>query len=715
MTPQDNGLEQALVQVAEALDRLAQGALDTRLTPESGSPLAERLAAAFNRLATRLQEDAAATPQPARARTLPDDHEIIFNAAPIAIWYKDTHNRILRLNPAAAAAMGRTVEEVEGRSAFDLHSREEAEGFYRDDLEVINARAPKLGIVEELRTPAGESNWIRTDKVPYFDAAGNVVGIVVLSQDITAQKRAEEALRRAHVELERQIEERTAALIEERNRLRTLIDHLPDIVYVKDREGRFVLINDIHARLLGELSPEAAVGKTDFDYYPREMAEAFFADDQRVVRFGEPVTREEPGRDAQGKPLWVLTTKAPLRDASGRVIGLVGIGRDITERRRAEMERERLLAEMQRNAELLRSLIDATPDWIFVKDQNFRYTLANKGYADALHLRPEDLIGKDDLDLGFPEELVFGNPDKGIRGFRTDDVAVLQRGEALVNPYDPATVDGELRVLHTFKTPLRDADGNIVGVLGLARDISERQQLLDTLQRRSIQLQTAVEVSEVVNSILDLNTLQQQVVNLIRDRFNLYYVGLFVVDQSGEWTGEPGRWAVLRAGTGDAGRLMLERGHKLEVGGASMIGWCTANRQARIALDVGEEAVRFDNPLLPGTRSELALPLMARGQIIGALSIQSEQEAAFSDEDIAALQTMTNQIANALENARLFEETRRRAASEEMVNRVAMQLQGQTDMEAMLYAAMRELGRALDARRARVRLHVRDEDDGRAQ
>jgi GAF domain-containing protein len=97
-----------------------------------------------------------------------------------------------------------------------------------------------------------------------------------------------------------------------------------------------------------------------------------------------------------------------------------------------------------------------------------------------------------------------------------------------------------------------------------------------------------------------------------------------------------------------------------------MIGWCIANKQPRIALDVGEEAVRFENPLLPETRSELALPLISRGEAIGALTIQSSQEAAFSEEDIAVLQTMAGQIANSIENARLYRQTQ--AALEELEN-----------------------------------------------
>lgn len=190
----------------------------------------------------------------------------------------------------------------------------------------------------------------------------------------------------------------------------------------------------------------------------------------------------------------------------------------------------------------------------------------------------------------------------------------------------------------------------------------QRMGILDDLERRALQLQTAAEVSRAAGSLLDLDALIQQVVDLVQERFDLYYVGLFLVD-------ELGRWAELRAGTGEAGQQMLAQRHRLEVGGTSMIGDCVANKQPRVALDVGEEAVRFDNPFLPDTRSELALPLVSRDEAMGALTIQSAQEAAFSDEDIAVFQIMADQLANAITNARLFLQTQAALTEMERVQR----------------------------------------------
>jgi GAF domain-containing protein len=154
-----------------------------------------------------------------------------------------------------------------------------------------------------------------------------------------------------------------------------------------------------------------------------------------------------------------------------------------------------------------------------------------------------------------------------------------------------------------------------------------------------------------------------QIVELIRERFDFYYVGLFLMDAED-------RYAVLQQGTGEAGRVMKERGHRLEVGSQSTVGWACANKQARIALDVGQEAVRFANPLLPDMRSEMALPLRVGERVVGALDVQSTRVAAFDQNDITVLQGLADQIAIALENARLFQQTQSVLNDLEAANRL---------------------------------------------
>ena len=190
-----------------------------------------------------------------------------------------------------------------------------------------------------------------------------------------------------------------------------------------------------------------------------------------------------------------------------------------------------------------------------------------------------------------------------------------------------------------------------------ASQLDEQRELLEEtvarrtrdLEHRAIQLATAADVGRAAASLLDLDSLSLRVVELVRDRFDLYYAGMFLLD-------ETGTQAVLQAGSGEAGRIMKGQGHSLEVGGQSMVGAACARREARIALDVGEEPVRFDNPVLPETRSEMALPLMMGDRVLGALDVQSTEAAAFSEEDVTALQLVADQVAVAVDNALKFSE-----------------------------------------------------------
>jgi GAF domain-containing protein len=215
----------------------------------------------------------------------------------------------------------------------------------------------------------------------------------------------------------------------------------------------------------------------------------------------------------------------------------------------------------------------------------------------------------------------------------------------------------------------------------------ENRQLLAETQYRSERLQTAAEVSRAASSILGVDELINTSVNLIRDQFNFYYVGLFMVDEAKEW-------AVLKAGTGEAGRIQLKNEHKLKIGGESMIGWCVQNRQARIALDVGQEAVRFKNEYLPDTRSEMALPLVSRDEVMGALTVQSAERSAFSTEDITLLRTMADQLANAIENARLFAQTQKALADSENLYRITQELLSARDEGTVFKLAMEALAQS---------------------
>lgn len=173
-----------------------------------------------------------------------------------------------------------------------------------------------------------------------------------------------------------------------------------------------------------------------------------------------------------------------------------------------------------------------------------------------------------------------------------------------------------------------------------------------TNERRARQFQAVAQVAKVISNIQDLETLLSRIAEVISQQFGHYHTGIFLLDNAHEY-------AVLRAANSPGGRKMLAREHRLLVGQTGIVGFVTATGQPRIALDVGADAVFFDNPDLPNTRSEIALPLRIAGQIIGAIDVQSEEEYAFKQDDIAALSTMADQVSIAIQNTRTLEEAQK--------------------------------------------------------
>jgi len=177
--------------------------------------------------------------------------------------------------------------------------------------------------------------------------------------------------------------------------------------------------------------------------------------------------------------------------------------------------------------------------------------------------------------------------------------------------------------------------------------LQQNERMFAMLDRRHRLLETAARVGQMVTSILDMDVLLKHTVNIICSEFHFYYSGIFLVS-------EDRQWAVLRAGFAAAGRKMMEQNYRLPVDEKSMIGSSIISQQAKIALDAAGEESRFKNPFLPNTRSEMALPLVVNSVALGALTVQSDQLNAFSEEDITSLQAMAEQVAIAINNAQLM-------------------------------------------------------------
>ena len=275
-------------------------------------------------LAAQRQMEAALTKERNLLRTLIDN-------LPDAVFVKDLECKKIIANPVDVRTMGAQSEaEVIGKTDHDFFSTDTAATSFAEDQSVLQSGIPILGREGYFFDKQGNKLNILSLKIPLRDEHDTIVGIVGATHDITEQKRAQEALQ------------------QERTILRTLIDNLPDGIYVKDVQCRKIIANLADVHNIGLQSEAEVLGKDDFDLYPKELAEGFIADDRIVIQTGQPViNREEYVIDEQGKKRWLLTTKLPLRDEKGQTIGLVGIGRDITAQKKAEAERERLIIELQ--------------------------------------------------------------------------------------------------------------------------------------------------------------------------------------------------------------------------------------------------------------------------------------------------------------------------------------------------------------------------------
>ena len=243
--------------------------------------------------------------------------------------------------------------------------------------------------------------------------------------------------------------------------LLAVIDSLPDLIYVTDVEGRFLLDNLQHRRFLGATSMQEVVGKTLSHFVPNELAEHERSLDLPVLQTGQPLLNcEREVTTHTGQRIWVSSTKISLRNPKDGVVGIVGCDRDITERRRSE----KALAQEQ---DLLYALMDNIPDTIYFKDPQSRFTRVNRAQAGLLGLQsPDQAIGRTDFD--------FFEPEHAQTAF-ADEQRILRSGQALIGKIERIRrADGEFRWVTATKVPVHDARGNVTGLVGISRDVTER-------------------------------------------------------------------------------------------------------------------------------------------------------------------------------------------------------------------------------------------------
>lgn len=505
----------------------------------------------------------------------------IIDNSPSLIYILDLDGKFILANRKLAEVLNSPAEKLLGNTRQSFMAKEFADQHRNNDLQVITTK--QSYVYEEEILESDRRHIYLTQKFPLFNSEGKIYAVGGISTDITARKRMEEVLRY------------------ERSLLRLLIDNVPDLMYTKDTACRKTLVNKADVQNMGVKFESEVIGKDDFAFFTKEMAEKFYADDLSVIQTGQPlINKEEYTINDKGQEKWLLTSKFPLRDESGQIIGLAGIGRDITERKRTEAalldseRRYRLLVEtvnegilvaqngylkfvnpmmqvitgftheellalpfidyvhpedreivmnnhmkrlkgeqflpryqfrivkkdgssrriemngiviewegqpatlnmltditerkqaeeaLQHEHTLLRLLIDNVPDLIYAKDTDCRKTLANN--ADVRHTGAKseaEVLGKDDFAF---------HPKEIAEKFYADDLSVIQTGQPLLNR-EEYTIDqeGQKKWLLTSKFPLRDVKGQIIGLVGITRDITQRKQVEEKIKLKNEQLQT---------------------------------------------------------------------------------------------------------------------------------------------------------------------------------------------------------------------------------
>jgi sigma-B regulation protein RsbU (phosphoserine phosphatase) len=265
---------------------------------------------------------------------------LLMEAIPDMIYFKDLESRFVQINRAEAQLLGvARPEDAVGRTDSDFFAPVHAQAAFAAEQEIIRTGQPLLGKVEQLINRDGRTGWGSTSKLPWRDATGRIIGTFGLTREITAAKIAEEKL------------------INERNLLRTIIDHLPSRVFVKDQAGRYLINNRAHQQFLGVTKQEDVIGRTVQDFFPGALGRQAAIDDRQVLAGGPSILgREEPDYGPEGLILCSLTTKVPLRDLRNEIIGIVGISHDITARKRTEQELQRRTAEMEADLRMARQI-----------------------------------------------------------------------------------------------------------------------------------------------------------------------------------------------------------------------------------------------------------------------------------------------------------------------------------------------------------------------
>lgn len=319
---------------------------------------------------------------------------------------------------------------------------------------------------------------------------------------------------------------------------------------------------------------------------------------------------------------------------------------------------------------LLDMLLTNIPDHVMFKDRDLRYLRVSQSLIDDFGRQSsEDFIGKDDA------QLIGGEQGQDMMAAERQ---ILEAGEPVTDLVEKLVDESNEETWRAIsKLPMVDWAGNTFGLLGISRDITAVKKAEELAQIRAQRLLTASEIARDTSGMLELESLLNNAVNMVLERFGFYHASIFLIDPLGEY-------AVLRESTGDAGARMKNVGHKLAVGSNSIVGQATSRGETLVVNEVRRYEFYYPNPLLPDTRAEMAIPLKIANRVLGALDVQSTKVNTFTPEDVQTLQILADQLATAILNAELYTSAQETLAQHRFLHQISAAASSSQNVEEAL-------------------------------
>ncbi len=396
----------------------------------------------------------------------------LIQTIPDVVYFKDLNGRNLIVNKAFEEFTGLSQDEIIGKTDAEILPGDIAESCKKSDRKIISER--KADHFEEKVVDSESSPVIYdTIKSPVLDETGNVVAIVGVSRDITERKRSESELKRQH------------------KRLDALIQTIPDVIYFKDLEGRNLIVNKAFENFVG-LSREDIIGKTCYELVHLDLARQCEQSDLEIIDTRQQVYNGETSAVIDGNQVFFEATKAPVFDENGNITAIVGLNRDITERKKSEEQLKQY-----------KEIVSSSTDMLAILNKNFVYLAANNAYSKAFGLTPNELVGMTAMDL--IDEDCFENVIKPKAELCLTGEPVNFLNECEFPVHGKLTMD-----IHYY--PYRGNEGEVLGFVVNARDITKRKEAEDELRLSEERFRTLIDhapyqilIHDLKGKILDAN------------------------------------------------------------------------------------------------------------------------------------------------------------------------------------------------------------------